>query len=1053
MPCLMKSYCMYPDIFGENVIFVSDDDLWLFDMRTEAVRKLASGVGIVTYPRFSPDGKKIVFRAVRYSSQPSAELYAIPSAGGEAKRVTYFGSMLTTIAGWSKEGRLIVSSDFGKPFMRYPELFEFDLEIGSYRKMNIGPATAVEFGAAGTVLARNSADLPQWKRYKGGARGKFWKDNRGNGKFRKFLELDSNLTSPMWIGERLYFISDHEGTGNIYSVDAEGGDLTRHTSYNEFFARNARSDGRRIVYQCGGELFVFDPLSGKSEKIEMDIPSTRIQTKERFVETKEFVEECSMDSEAKNLVIVARGKLLTMQNWDGPVLQMGKRDGVRYRLGRFLKSGFVVAVSDEGGEERIEVFGRNGIRKKIIKVDSSVMALQPSPAGNLFAYSTNRYQLIVSDITGKKKLIDSSAWGPIDDFAWSPDGRFIAYSIPQGHNASNLRIAETDSGKKVNVTQPSANDFSPAFDPEGRYLFFISDRELDPTYDRIMFDLGFQKTSRPFAVSLRRELPSPFIAPPVKDKKTDEKVKNLRIDFESIETRVEAFPVVSADYAKIRALKGKVFFLSFPVEGSKKYWLYSSEKRKGKIESFDLSTGEVDTFAENVSDFEISDDRSHFLLQYDRDIRVCETEKKVEGTDDRKPGRKSGFIDLGRMKIRVNPLMEWEQMLRETWRLMRDNYWREDMHGVDWDSIYSRYRALLPRISTRFELSDVIREMQGEMGTSHAYEIGGEYRTDTSYGIGSLGAEFELKNGKYIVSDIYVGDPANDGEKSPLLSPGVDARKGDALISVDGVELAPDRPPQSILENRAGDVVSIVLERGGRRREFTVRALRNEKRLTYRTWVERNRNYVHQRTDGKVGYLHIPDMGPNGFAEFHRIYRLEIEREALIVDVRYNSGGHVSALLLEKLARKRIGYDRPRRGMPVPYPPDSVKGPMVAITNENAGSDGDIFSHGFKLFNLGPLIGTRTWGGVIGINPRLRLVDGTTVTQPQYAFWFKDVGWGVENYGTDPTIEVEIAPQDYRAGVDTQLERALEEIRTLMDRKEGILQAPEIEDLKPTASG
>ncbi len=1047
----MKSYCLYPDISGENVLFVSDDDLWLYDMRTGALRNIASGFGIITYPKFSPDGEKIAFRAVRYSSQSSAEIYAMPSGGGEVKRVTYFGSVLTTIAGWSKDGRLIVSSDFGKPFMRYPELFEFDLEEGSYRKMNIGPATALAFGSAGTVLARNSTDLPQWKRYKGGARGKFWKDDRGNGKFRKFLELDSNLTSPMWIGKRLYFISDHEGTGNIYSVDANGVDLTRHTSHNEFFARNAGSDGRRIVYQCGGELFVFDPSSGKSEKIKMEIPATRIQTKERFIETKEFIEECSMDSSAKNLVIVARGKLLAMQNWDGPVLQLGRRDGVRYRLGRYLKSGFIVAVSDEDGEERIEIFDRSGIRKKVINVDGSVMALKTSPAGDLFAYSTSRYELIISDSAGRKKPIDSSAWGPIDDFAWSPDGSFIAYSIPQGHNASNIRIAGRDGGKKTDVTQPSANDFSPTFDPEGRYLFFISDRELDPTYDRIMFDLGFQKTSRPFAVSLRKDVPSPFISPPVK-KEEDKKRKNFGIDITSIETRVEAFPVESADYGKVRALKGKVFLLSFPVEGSKKYWLYSRERRKGKIESFDLSNGEMETFAQDLSDFEVSADCSHLLLQYGEEISIRDAEKKVEGADDRRPGRKSGFIDLGRIKIRLDPVKEWEQMFRETWRLMRDNYWRGDMRGVNWDAVYSRYSALIPRISTRFELSDLIREMQGEMGTSHAYEMGGDYRTDTPYGIGSLGAEFELKNGRYVISDIYVGDPANDGEKSPLLSPGVDASKGDVLVSIDGIELTPGRAPQSVLENRADDVVNIILMRNGKKKEFTVRALRNEKRLIYRTWVERNRNYVHDRTDGKVGYLHIPDMGPNGFAEFHRIYRLEVEREALIVDLRYNSGGHVSALLLEKLARKRIGYDRPRRGVPVPYPPDSVKGPMVAITNENAGSDGDIFSHGFKLFNLGPLIGTRTWGGVIGINPRLRLVDGTTVTQPQYAFWFKDVGWSVENYGTDPTIEVEISPQDYRAGVDTQLELALKEISSLMEGKEGILQAPEIEELKSASS-
>lgn len=1037
----MKSYCLYPDIFENRIVFTSDDDLWLFDLVSGTVRKIAGGLGIITYPRFSPDGKTVAFRVVRYAAQSAAEIYIVASEGGEARRMTFFGSMLTMIAGWTPEGKLVVSSDYGRPFMRFPELFEFDLTSGSYRKMNLGPATAIEYGSAGTVLARNSVDLPQWKRYKGGARGKFWKDDRGNGIFRKFLELDSNLTSPMWIADRLYFISDHEGNGNIYSVDADGSDLKRHTSHTEFFVRNARSDGRRIVYQCGGELYVYTPQEGRSEKLEMDIPSTRMQTEERFVETAEFMEECSMDRTGDSLVIVARGKPFVMKNWDGPVLQLGTRDGVRYRLSRFARSGSVVTVSDEGGEEKIEIFDRSGVRRKTIKVEGSVIALEPSPQGTLFAYATNRYDLTVSDLAGKRRRIDSSQWGPIDDFAWSPDGKFIAYSIPQGHNASNIRIAAASGGRKTDVTLPSANDFSPAFDPDGRYLYFISDRDLDPTYDRIIFDLGFQNTSRPFAVSLRKDVPSPFISPPRRSKTAK---KNYSIDFDAIERRVEPFPVESSDYSKIRSTGGKVLFLSFPVEGSKKYWLYSGERRKGKLESFDLESRERETFASDVSDFEVSEDRQRLLLLYEKDIRIWDADKKIEGGEERKPGRKTGFVDTGRIKIRIDPVSEWGQMLRETWRLMRDNYWREDMRGIDWDAVYRRYSALLPRLSTRFELSDVIREMQGEMGTSHAYEIGGEYRTSSPYSIGSLGADFELKGSRYVIRDIYVGDPANEGEKSPLLSPGVDVREGDVLVSIDGVELTPSRPPQSVLENRAGDVVSIVTERAGRRREYTVRTLANEKRLIYRTWVERNREYVHRKTHGKVGYLHIPDMGPNGFAEFHRIYRLEVEREALIVDLRYNSGGHVSALLLEKLARKRIGYDRPRRGMPIPYPPDSVKGPMVAITNENAGSDGDIFSHGFKLFSLGPLIGTRTWGGVIGINPRLRLVDGTTVTQPQYAFWFKDVGWNVENYGTDPTIEVEIAPQDYRAGTDTQLERALKEVTSLLSKGEGMVDEPVI---------
>ena len=1039
----MNGYYLFPDVRDTRVIFVNDDDLWEFNTGDRNVRKLAGGMGIITTPRFSRDGKWIAFRSAGSATQTSAEIYLMPSTGGETRRVTYFGSPLTSIAGWSPEGKLIVSTDFGMPFPGWRELHEFGTDLKTHKTLDMGPATAIEYGKHGVVLARNSADLPQWKRYKGGARGKFWKDKSGDGKFSKFLELDGNLTSPMWIGNRLYFISDHEGTGNLYSVNDKGEDIKRHTEHSEFFARNARSDGRCIVYQSGGDIYLFDAEKQNSVKLEIEAPASRLQTKERFIDTGEFLEECSLDRTGHNVLLVARGKPFIMSNWEGAVTQLGVRDGVRYRLCAFLHSGKVAAVSDEGGEEKIEIFDRDGKSVRTTPVGGSVMRLETAKGRDLLAFSTNRFELHVLDsVTGSVKTIDRSDYGIIDEFAWSSDGKHIAYSFPEALNVSTIRLAKVADGKKVNVTAPNANDFSPAFDPDGRYLFFLSDRELDPVYDKIIFDLGFPKTARPFAVTLRKDVPSLFIrSPPAEEKKG---AKEKGVDFDGIANRVEPFPVEDADFSKIMGISGKALFLSFPVEGSKKYYLYSSERRKGTLMSYDFERRETEEHASGISDFDLSADASQLLLFYDRDIRVVESGKKVEGGAERKPGKKSGYLDLGRVKTTVKPPEEWKEMLRETWRLMRENYWREDMLGRDWNAVHGKYSKLLPRVSTRYELSDLIREMQGELGTSHSYEIGGDYDRLEPYQIGGLGADFEVRKGAYYIRDIFVGDPANDGEKSPLLSPGVNAMKGDRLFSINGIQLSEENSPQRLLENRSGDLVTIVIERGRSRKEYTIRTLKNEKRLIYRAWVERNRKYVHDRTGGKIGYLHIPDMGPNGFAEFHSIYRLETERDGLIVDLRYNSGGHVSALLLEKLARKRIGYDRPRRGKAVPYPPDSVKGPMVAITNELAGSDGDIFSHGFKLLNLGPLIGTRTWGGVIGINPRIRLVDGTRVTQPQFAFWFKDVGWNVENYGTEPTIEVEITPQDYGAGRDPQMERAITEIMAMLDKPGAMLEEPEL---------
>ena len=535
--------------------------------------------------------------------------------------------------------------------------------------------------------------------------------------------------------------------------------------------------------------------------------------------------------------------------------------------------------------------------------------------------------------------------------------------------------------------------------------------------------------------------------------KAGETPTTVRVDLPGIERRVAAFPVPEGRFDQIAGVAGdKVVWTLMPVAGA--HGRGGHKDLPGRLEVFDFGTQKAETLVERVDRFVIADDHSTLVLRQGKRVRAIRAdrvpdprERSVPQSDE--PSRKSGWIDLSRVRVSVDPRREWRQMLHEVWRLQRDQFWVPDMSGVNWEAVYARYEPLLDRVATRSELSDLIWETQGELGTSHAYEMGGDHRRPPSVTLGNLAAEFTLgaDGSSYEIARIVEGDPWDAAADSPLNAIGVQAQVGERVVAVNGQPVSRERPPQALLVHQANTKVELTLapaagtsgtsangNRAANGRTVVVTTLADEMPARYREWVERNRAWVHEKSKGRVGYLHLPDMMSAGFAEFHRYFGTECDRDALIVDVRYNRGGHVSQLLLEKVARRRLGYDLTRWGQPEPYPVESPAGPVVALTNEHAGSDGDIFSHCFKLMRIGKLVGTRTWGGVIGINPRHKLVDGSETTQPEYSFWFTDVGFAVENYGTDPEIEIDNAPQDGKTGRDRQLETALATALELADK-------------------
>jgi tricorn protease len=1068
-----SGYLRHPSLRGDTIAFVTEDDLWSVPAAGGIARRLTANLSEVSHPHLSPDGRFVAFTS-REEHHP--EVYCMPASGGPAERLTFLGAN-STVRGWTPEGRILFTSEAGQPFHHMIHAYAVAPEGGPVERLPYGPAREVAFGPSGrngktpVVLGRNTADPARWKRYRGGTAGDLWIDPKGTGKFNRLLRLPGNPASPMWIGGRIWFLSDHEGIGNLYSTKPDGTDLRRHTDHDEYYARFARTDGRRIVYQHAAEIWLHDPAADEGHRVEIDLHSPRVQRHRKFVAADRYLSDFTLHPAGHSIALETRGKLFTMPLWEEAVRQYGKADGVRYRLAQWVGDGSsIVVVSDEGGEDGIEIHkAGDTVGWRLEPLDlGCITDLATPPSGTHIAVANHRHELHLVDLDkGTSRLLDRSEHGALNGVVWSPDGKWLAYSFANTARTRSIKLCEVATGATHLVTTPEFRDVHPAWDPEGRYLYFLSYRVFDPVYDSLYFDLGFPRAVRPYLVTLTADERSPFVpkpkgmggAPPKPadaptgseqkpaqkkekdkgDKKKAEPERSsgpapMRIDLEGITERIVPVPVPEGRYSQVVGMKGKILLTSWPVQGSLGRDAFSGGSGpRGSLEVYDLNEQRHDVLASGINSFELSRDGQTLAYRSGRRLRVIKAGEKPPDSDDG-TSRRSGWLDLDRVRVSVNPASEWMQMFKEAWRLQRDHFWAEDMSGVDWWLVLDRYTPLVGKVATRLEFSDLMWEMQGELGTSHAYELGGDYRPAPAYLVAHLAADLAYDEdadgkgtGTWRFTHIVDGDPWDPESGSPLRAPGVRISAGDRLLAINGRPVSDTATPASLLVNQAGLAVELTVAGpdGGGKRTVVVSTLRDDRAARYREWVSANRAKVHEMTMGRVGYVHVPDMGARGYAEFHRSYLAEVERESLIVDVRFNGGGHVSQLVLEKLARRRIGYDISRWGAPEPYPADSPAGPLVALTNEHAGSDGDIFTHCFKLLGLGPVVGKRTWGGVIGIDPRHALVDGSLTTQPEYAFWFSDVGWSVENYGTDPDHEVDIRPQDHVAGVDPQLDKAV----------------------------
>lgn len=1121
-----SSYFRYPHVHADLVTFVAEDDVWVAPLAGGRAWRVSSMQMPARNPRFSPDGQRLVWGVVQ-ASAPEAVTAEV--GGGGFRQLTYWGHASTRVKGFTPLGEAVLTSSFQREESRHTWAYAVPLDGSDVRLLPYGPVDSIAFGpelgderpvVVGSVLSREPA---WWKRYRGGTAGKLWIDQDGGGEFKRLApELDGNLVDPMWIGDRIAFLSDHEGYGNLYSVRSDGSGLRRHTDHDGFYVRHASTDGVRVVFESAGDLWLLESLEAEPQCLDITLGSASAGRRSRQLNVSQHLGSAVPTPDGTASVIETHGTVHWLTHRDGPSRAVESTPGVRARLARPLGDTSVLYVADHGGEEALyirQVFEQlpktdspapekvpsgsaelepNGLPRPvsasavvnptqsqpIVEVRSGgkqgggtgpsepearaaeilqpqqlrrvqlpgsdrVSALAASPDGSLAAVATEYGRVLVLDAgSGELRQLSSTDHGAVDEVVFSPDSRWLLWSEPVTTEGSRtrLRLARADgSGAIIDVTDGRFHDHGPSFTPDGKFAAFLSERSFDPVYSTHSFDLGFPASTKPFLVALAAATPSPFgpsvhgslpEAPPAvgKDAKIpvdgeDAQPAEIIVDAERVGERIIPVPVQQGRYTRLSAVEGGLLWMASDPTGVTGEGRASAEdpEQSQRLERFDLSRREVSVLVPALDTYQVSLDRKRIVLVHKGQVKAVPAAGKV---DDDSP--ESVQVDLGRIRVALDPLKVWGQAFEEAWRLQRDFYWAEDMAGLDWQGVYDRYRPLVERLGSHDDLVDLLWELHGELGTSHAYVMPAPVAEPGAGKQGLLGADLIRTDAGWTVQKILAGESSDPLAQSPLAAPGAAVQPGDVIAAVDGNPVDPLTGPAPLLVGAAGKTVELTIVNGagskeaGLQRRIAVIPIREEERLRYQNWVAGNRRTVREASGGRFGYLHIPDMVARGWAQLHRDLDVETAKDGLVIDVRRNRGGHTSQLVAELIGRKVNAWSLARGEQPGTYPAHAPRGPVVVLTDEYAGSDGDIITQVSKLRGIGPVVGTRTWGGVVGIDAKFSLADGTGVTQPRYAFWFtQGVGWGVENHGVEPDIEVPFPPHAYGAGEDPQLEHGV----------------------------
>lgn len=1051
----------FPDIHGERVAFTYGGDIWTVAANGGSAIRLTAHPGMEVFAKFSPDGKWIAFTG-QYDGDE--QVYVIPATGGVPRQLTFYPAKgpLTPrwgwdnqVYGWSKDGTHIFFKSLRDSWtLPVARLYSVSVDGGPAEPLPMPEAGSGDYSPDGAqmVYSPQSRDFRPEKRYGGGQANKLYIFDLKTNAAKPITEGPRATRDAMWIGDTVYYNSDRDGHFNLYAYNTKSGKTSQVTQNKQWDIRWPSSDHQnRIIYEMDGELQILDTKNGKATPISITVPDDGLARRPSRVSAANNIESYDLSPKGERALFSARGDIFTAPIEKGPTRNLTHSSGAHDKWPAWSHDGSQIAfISDMSGEEELYIVPQDGSKPPTqLTTGGSAMRYQPdwSADGKRIAFSDKDGRIFVVTVADKKMVeIVKTPRNQIRDYVWSPRGSFLAFSMATtGNGFSQVYVWSAADNQVHKMTEGTFNAFNPVWDPQGNYLYYISNREFAPQISNIEFNYATNRDSYIYAMALRKDVKNPF--PPESDEvtvvkqaeapgggeqpkpadpKPDAAPKppaDMSIDFDGVAKRVARVPVGADNYGGLAAKAGHLLYATGPA-----FYYGRQGDRPAQLKIFAFKERKETVLADDIFGYALSGDASKVLVRAAQGFGLYDA--TPQGDKSRKPVSTTGLV------VDRVPAEEWNQIFNEVWRRYRDWFYVPNMHGYDWVALREQYKPLLQYVAHRSDLNYVISEMVSELTIQHAYVEGGDFQIPARPRVGLAGARFELDRaaGRYRISKIFEGENEEDIYRSPLTEIGVNIHAGDYVLAIDGDELKATDDVYRMLRNKADNPVSLTVNsqpsmEGSR--VVSYRPITDEGNLIYLDWVTRNQKRVAAASGGRIGYIHVPDMGANGIREFIKWFYPQIDKEALIVDVRANGGGNVSRMLIERLRRKLLGVNYGRADdFGSTYPDGVFLGPMVALLDQNSASDGDIFPYMFREAGLGPLIGKRSWGGVVGIGSRGPLIDGGSIFVPGSALASSKGQWVIEGYGVDPDIEVDNDPQSEIAGRDPQLERGIAELMT-----------------------